>query len=176
MPLCAKCGKESKNLRMCPFCFSEYGLQSAPSRKSSSFLRARDARGNAIPISPKVKWGVVGLIAVFAVGYFFLGRERSIPTGVVLANVVASPMSSGEAAALVKRIKQTAKVETRGTELVVTFPEAIWPQQRAGQLAAAQQYFRAVEIVEGKRRNISFYEPSGALYAKADAAGVVMTR
>jgi hypothetical protein len=127
-------------------------------------------------MSPAVKWGVLALIVAFGIWYFAFGREKSIPVGVVVADVVNAPMSGNEAETVVRRMKETGTVETKGDVLDVTFPAALWPQLRAGQLAAAQRYARAVEMTEGKGRKIAFRDPAGVLYAKADAAGVMLVK
>lgn len=171
MPTCIKCGKESHNHRVCPFCFTEY-----PAADAGSHSAKGARRGLPITISPPVKWGLAALIGVVAIAYFVVGRERTIPTGEVVENVIAASMSRGEAEALLRRVQETAKVEMRADGLAVTFPATMWPDQRAGQLAAAQQYARAQEIVDGTRRPISFYNPDGQLYAKSDANGVMMMR
>jgi hypothetical protein len=174
MPVCDKCGKESHNLRMCPFCFAEYSQPRGGARQSTGFALSNSAL--ALKLSPPVRWGLLAVIVLLGGWYFFLGRERTIPTGVVVANLVAAPMSRGEAEALLRRVKAEATVEDRGGSLRVSFPAALWPERRAGQLAAAQQYARAVDVVEGRKRDISFFDPSGTLYAKATAEGVVMVK
>jgi hypothetical protein len=197
MPVCVKCEKESNNLRMCPFCHTEYPLQEGAPRQSRT---ATPRRSTATPfagtatvpepgagkrgppkkagLSPVVKLGMPLLIAVCAVVYFFAPGARKIPTGVVLPDIVTTPMSHDQAESLLARIKQTATVEngTNGADVSVTFPTAIWPERRDGQLALAQQYARADGMIEGKKRNIMFYDPTKSLYAKSDAAGVVMVK
>ncbi|MBM3907240.1 MAG: hypothetical protein FJ363_04070 [Gemmatimonadetes bacterium] len=176
MPVCSKCGKESHNQRMCPHCFAEYSPQDRASGRAGGAPASAKQLVAKLPFTPRMRWGLLGVLLASGIWFGFAGREREIPAGEVIENLVAAPMSAGEAEALVRRVRQEAKVETRGEELAVTFPAALWPQQRAGQLAAAQQFARAIEIVEGRKRTISFYDPSGSLYAKADAAGVVMVR
>lgn len=218
MALCAKCGKESNNLRVCPFCHTEY-VQTVAGRASTSMSAPRQsvaaprqtgtmprqtgamprqtgamprqtgAMGTAgratvqtLAVKPKRKvslptiLSLSGLVAAFLVWYFVIAADTSVPVGVVVPNFVAAPMGPGEAEATIRRTKETGKVETRGTGIVVTFPAASWPQRRVGQMALAQQFARADEIVEGKKRNIEFIDPEGHVYAKADASGVVMVR
>lgn len=200
MPQCVKCGKESNNLRICPFCHAEYpqpdkGQRATPRatfgvvqpratgatpRASMAGIPAHAAGGGfkafISDLSPPVKFGTPGLIVAFAVWYVFLAGERKIPVGVVLPNLVAIPMVPAQADAFLRRMKETAKVEFRGTELAVTFPAANFPERRAGQLALAQQYARADEIAEARKRVIGFYDPSGSIFARADASGVMMVR
>jgi hypothetical protein len=159
---------------MCPFCFAEYPQPRSGARQSTGATVV--ATASALKLSPAVRWSLLGVIVLFGGWYFLAGRERAIPTGVVVADLVAAPVSRGEAEALLRRVKAEATVEERGGELTVSFPPALWPERRAGQLAAAQQYARAVEVVEGRKRNISFFDPSGTLYAKATSEGVVMLK
>ena len=137
---------------------------------------ARGSHGTKATLSPVVKWGMPALIVAFGVWYFVFAGERRIPVGVVMPNIVTVPMTQIQAEGLLRRVKETGSVETRGADLAVTFPRAIWPERRDGQLALAQQYARAVEMTEGKKRNIGFYDPAGNLYAKADPTGVMMVR
>ncbi len=194
MPVCPKCDKESNNLRMCPFCHAEYlppgtGRQSVAQRKTGATPFAGTATVSSTPaaagrpnfgkkttISPVTKFGLPVLVVVFCVWYFLFAGERRIPVGVVMPNLVNVPMSREQAEGLLKRTNESASVETRGGDLQVTFRAVIWPEQRAGQLALAQQYTRASELVEGKKRNINFLDPSGVLYAKASAVGVMMVK
>jgi hypothetical protein len=127
-------------------------------------------------MSPLVKYGMPALIVVFLLWYFVLGAERKIPTGTVMPDIVAIPMTRIQAEALLERMKDATTAGTGGSDIAVTIPRASWPERRAGQLAVAQQYARADEIVNGRKRTISFFDPGGTLYAKADAAGVVMVR
>lgn len=174
MPVCDKCGKESHNLRMCPFCFAEYPQPRGGARQSTASAISGGAL--ALKLSPPVRWALLAVIVLVGAWYALSGRERAIPTGVVVADLVAAPMSRGEAESLLRRVKAEATVADRGGEVTVRFPAALWPERRAGQLAAAQQFARAVQVVEGRKRNISFFDPSGTLYAKATAEGVVMVK
>ncbi len=176
MPLCHKCGKESNNLRVCPFCITDYRPQDLASRKSGGLFGTRDVMGALRHPSPAVKWGVLALLAGFIVLVYTRGREKGIPVGVVVAEVMPGAMTQLEAETLVRQTKETGKVETRGTSTVVTFAAATWPERRAGQLALAQRYARAVEMIDGAKRNIAFHEPSGAQYAQASAAGVMLVK
>jgi hypothetical protein len=133
--------------------------------------------GTLAGLSPATRWGVTGLLVVFAVGYFFIGRERSIPVGVVLPNVVVKPMTKSMANDVLKLVNDHAKVEERDGALTVQIFAVLFPEHREGQLAMAQEYARADEIMQGKKRTISFLDPTGSPFAKADPAkGVVMTR
>ena len=167
--LCPKCGKESNNVRVCAFCQTPYPVGTS----------ARGGRPRkAIAISPRaLRLGAVGLLAVFAVGYCYVGRERSIPVGVVLPNLIAAAMSPNEASGFLKTVNETAQVEVRDGELNVRIAAATFPERREGQLSLAQQYARADAIVLGRKRAISFLDPTGNRFARADpATGVSMTR
>lgn len=179
MPHCEKCGKDSKNLRVCPFCFTPYRPQPGSGGRSAS-ARARQAAGGGgfqfANLSPAVKFGVPIAIVAFILWFAFSGREPGVPVGVVAPDVITTPMSKGMAEAFVRQINAGAAVERRGSDITITFQAASWPQRKVGQLALAQQYAHAVEIVEGSRRNIKFLNPNGVQFAKADAAGVTMLK
>jgi hypothetical protein len=168
--LCPKCGKESNNQRVCAFCQTPY-----PKAASES---ARAARNSGITLSPAMTRGIlIGVVAVVGLIFYMTTREKSIPVGKVLPNLIAVPMSAAEAASLVASIGASAQVEARGDALTLKVPAAMFPQRREGQLAFAQQYARADEIVSGKKRTITFVDPDGSPFAKAEpGVGVMMTR
>ena len=183
MPICSNCGKESNNVRTCPFCFVEYGPPKDATRGSTTARAVpagaggRAGKGTTLAgLSPAVRWGLPALIVVFGVWYFAFNGERKIPVGVVMPNMVVSPMSRGEAESVLRRLNATSTIAMRGGAMTVTFPKAIWPEHRDGQLALAQQYARADEIVSGSKRSILFHDPDGTPYAKASEAGVLMVR
>ena len=199
---CPKCGKESNNLRSCPFCHAEYPApQTRRPTPHAGFQVAADHRATpvgsmpGVPGAPQAPPGVVGgvkyafarqsiavkaavavLLLASAGWYFLAGRERSIPVGVVIPNVIDVPMQPSEAAEIIRQASTTARVEMRGDAVMVTFPTETFPQRRDGQMALVQRYARADEIVNGVKRTINFYDPKNELFAKADGAGVVMTR
>jgi hypothetical protein len=123
------------------------------------------------------RWGAIGLLAVFTAGYWFVIRERTIPVGEAVPNLITVPMTPLAATAHLKTVNDAAKVEVRDGELTVQIAAALFPERRDGQLALAQQYARADEIVQGRKRAISFLDPTGSRFAKADPdKGVMMTR
>lgn len=52
--------------------------------------------------------------------------------------------------------------------MFVSYPAATFPLLEEGQVALAQQFARADEIVEGRKRRIFFYNPSGRIFAQSD--------
>ncbi len=191
--LCPKCGKESNNLRVCAFCQTAYPTDESARAATPRFTRAvtsprastaTPSRGMAgdprIAIARRSRakrWGVIGLLAACTVGYYLLSRERVIPVGVAIPNLIAGPMSPGVATGILKTVNGAAQVEVRDGELTVRIAAATFPERRDGQLALAQQYARADEIVRGRKRAISFLDPGGNRFARADPEkGVVMTR
>ncbi|MFA6167518.1 MAG: hypothetical protein WC700_12945 [Gemmatimonadaceae bacterium] len=128
-------------------------------------------------LTPIQRWGLIGLLAVATAGYYFTTRDRVIPVGVAVPNLIAAPMSPAEAAGTLRTVNETAQVELRNGELSVRIASAAFPQKREGQLALAQQYARADEIVEGRKRTINFLDPDGNRFARSDPGqGVAMTR
>jgi hypothetical protein len=191
--LCPKCDKESNNLRVCPFCQTPYPTdgsaqvatprvtRAAASPRATSATTPQRAGGdprNAIARGARAKrWTAIGLLAAFTVAYYFFTRDRVIPVGVALPNLIAAPLSPGEAAAILRTVNGSAQVDSSGDELTVRISAATFPERRDGQLALAQQYTRADAIVEGRKRTISFLDAAGNRFAQADPAkGVVMTR
>lgn len=191
--LCPACGKESSNVRVCGFCQTPYPTDlpartAAPrqSRATAQVQTSKEVGGGRQPGDPRtamerraraIRWGVIGLLAAFTAGYWFMGRERDIPVGVAMPNLIAAPMSPAEAAAFQKTVNAGAHVEDVKGELLVRLTAATLPQRRDGLLALAQQYARADEIVLRRRRPISFLDPDGNSFAMADPEkGVVLTR
>jgi hypothetical protein len=152
--------------------------QPAGTSRGSAAIPARPAglRGFMENLSPAVKWGVPAVIVAFAVWFVVFGGERKIPVGVVMPNLVAAPMVPAQAEAFLRRMRETSNVDVRGSEVNVTFPKATFPLHRDGQLALAQQYARADEVVEGHKRIITFYDGKGDIFAKASTTGVIMVR
>jgi len=140
--------------------------------RSSAAISAQRAglRGYIEDLSPVVKWGVPGLLVAFAVWFVFFSGERRIPVGVVMPNIVAAPMVPAQAGAFLRRMRETAKVDVRGGEVYVTFPKVNFPLHRDGQLALAQQFTRADELVEGRRRIITFSDGEGERRWRHDGA------
>jgi hypothetical protein len=58
----------------------------------------------------------------------------------------------------------------------VSYAANVFPAQLDGQLALAQQFARADEIVEGRKRRMVFYDPQGRIFARSDGVlGVSLT-
>jgi hypothetical protein len=122
------------------------------------------------------RWIFIGMLAAGTVGYYFFTRDRVIPVGVPMPNLIAGSMSQIAAENLLKSVGASAQIEERAGEITVHVSAAGFPERRDGQLAWAQQYARADEIVQGKKRIINFSDPGGVRFARADDKGVVMTR
>jgi hypothetical protein len=147
------------------------GTASIPTRASGDPRIAMESKSRAR------RWTVIVLLAVFTAGYWFITREPSIPVGVAIPNLIAGKMTPIEAAGIVKNTNGANEPEVKDGELVVKIPATMFPERRMGQIALAQQYSRADEIVSGKKRAISFLDPTGNRFARADLQkGVVMTR
>lgn len=124
-----------------------------------------------------MRWTVVAVLTAFAVTYVLVGRERTIPPGVVLPNIIATPMSEADATTFLATMHATATVEEREGELSVRVSAATFPVRREGQLALAQQYARADELIQRRKRPITFLDASGGRFARSDpATGVTLTR
>jgi len=190
--VCISCGKESKNLRVCPFCFTPYPAQAAQKRQTQRVNRAGSApqqlleklkdyyeaaRVFVMRQSPVVRWSGAGIIVVLFVWMFTGGGNREFEVGVVQSEIIATPLQKQEAIALIRQTRESALVDIQADEVFVSYPAATFPTREEGQLALVQQFTQADEIVEGRKRRIFFYNPNGKLFAQADGVrGVVLTR
>jgi len=190
--LCPACGKESSNIRVCGFCQTPFPTddrgrvtsQRRPSRATSA-VQARDeppgspaaARAAAANQKRMLQWAGMAIVAIVAVIYFWSGREKTIPVGVAVPNTSLEKMGKVEANSILAGAKPNAVIEEHNGELDIQVMATVFPQRRDGQLAFAQQYARADEIVTGSKRMIVFMDPTGSRFAVADPEkGVMMTR
>lgn len=196
--LCAVCNKESKNLRVCPFCFTPYPAEpvTGPGKRSTGRSQhppsnASSPLGDALaPITdrvqagwakfrkqtPLVQFSAAGIVLVLFL-WWTTGDEPEFEAGVVQSNVIATPLQRDEALAVIKQTRETALVDIQQDEVFVTYPAATFPVLEAGQLALVQTFTSADEIVEGRKRRIYFYNPNGKMFAQADGVrGVVLVR
>lgn len=196
--ICTACNRESKNLRVCPFCFTPYppeptaGSKRASTRMSSSKIPApslggemKAGAGNAasglrdlvMRQSPMVRFAGAGIILVAILWLATGGNEPAFEPGVVQSNIIATPLQRDEALALIRTTRETALVDVQQDEVFVSYSPTTFPVREEGQLAIAQQFAQADEIVEGRKRRIFFYNPNGKLFAQADGVrGVMMVR
>lgn len=146
----------------------------APSALTLAVLRGRDAVMRQTPI---VRWTGAGILLVLLIWMFTGGEEPGFEAGTVPSNVIATPMQQEEAVALIKHTRETALVDESSDEVFVSYPAASFPLRADGQVALAQQFARADEIVNGRKRRIFFYNPNGKVFAQADPVrGVTVVR
>lgn len=190
--LCTACNKESKNLRVCPYCFTPYPPEPAPGARASSRMNPTAAaskpggagkslvteiRGFVMRQSPIVRWSALGIVVVAVLWIATGSSSGSRPTGVTTEAVIATPLQRDEALAVVKQTRETALVDVQQDEVFVSYPAATFPIREEGQLALVQQFAEADGIVEGRKRRIFFYNPNGKLFAQSDASrGVILVR
>lgn len=200
---CVVCDKESKNLRVCPYCFTPYPTDPGPQRRATSARQTPNATGGsaaggASPAgsgiadraseivgralatfqrqTPLVRYTSVGIALVLLLWWATSG-EPQFETGVVQSDIIATPMQREEALAFIKQTRETAIVDVQQDEVFVSYAAAAFPMLEAGQLALVQQFTTADEIVEGRKRRIYYYNPNGKLFAQADGVrGVVLVR
>lgn len=117
-------------------------------------------------------------IAVVLLAWMFTGgdEERGFEAGSVPSNIIATPMQREEAIALLKRTRETALVDMQSDEVFVSYPAATFSVLEEGRIALAQQFARADEIVEGRKRRIFFYNPTGRIFAQSDGVTGVTVR
>jgi len=187
--LCPKCGKESNNRRVCGVCHTPYPTASVEQtgprrgRRTAGSTRAsnQDRSGGVIAFlgrqSRAKLWAAVTVLVALTVVYYLRGRDRDIPAGVVMPSMISASMSLTEATNTLNEVNGTAKVEERGGTLTVRIPAAMWPDRRVGQLKLAQEYARADEIVQARKRVIRFLDADGNEFARSDPEkGVSLTR
>ena len=197
--LCAVCDKESKNQRVCPYCFTPYPAEPTTGAGKRTSMR-NSPTANAAPSSPLadilaqikgqllqlwlrfrkqtplVQFSAAGILLVLLL-WWVTAEEPQFESGVVQSDVIATPIQREEALALIKQTRETALVDIQQDEVFVSYPVATFPVLEAGQLALAQQFTQADEVVEGRKRRIYFYNPNGKLFAQADGVrGVVLVR
>lgn len=188
--VCAVCNKESNNKRVCPYCFTPYPPEEPKGRTTRAVPRqtvaakaAAEHRGRG-PLdglkdliakqTPLVRWSGLGIIVLSLLWVTTGGDDKpELTPGSVPSNIIVSEMMREEAVALMKRTRETALVEMQSDEVSVSFPGATWPKEKEGQIALAQQFARADEILEGKKRRIVFHDPSGNVYARSDGVNGV---
>lgn len=196
--ICTACNRESKNLRVCPFCFTPYppeptaASKRASTRMSSTKIPAPSLSGEmkagagsaasgirdlVMRQSPMVRFAGAGIILVAILWMVTGGNEPTFEPGVVQSDIIATPLQRDEALALIRTTRETALVDVQQDEVFVSYSPATFPVREEGQLAIAQQFAQADEIVEGRKRRIFFYNPNGKLFAQADGVrGVMMVR
>lgn len=183
--LCATCNRESKNLRVCPYCFTPY-----PPDAIAAAQRAAQRGGTTGEIAAVVTaaasagWQratgwlgrrsvptriAVGALALAAILWLLVPGESDDGPVVLPSDIAATPMQRAEAEALLRQTRQSALVDVQQDEVFVSYPEATFPALEAGRLALAREFATADEIVEGRKRRINFYDPSGRLFAQSDA-------
>jgi hypothetical protein len=195
--LCTACNRESKNLRVCPYCFTPYPVEpkasgarqsvrsnapSAPAKSLGTELAAgaahayATARAFVMKQTPTVRWAGAGILLVLVL-WMATGGEPEFEAGVVQSDIIATPLQRDEAIALIRQTRETALVDIQQDEVFVSYPAATFPVREDGQLALAQQFAQADEIVEARKRRIFFYNPNGKLFAQSDGVrGVVLVR
>src|ERR1019366_9174648 len=145
---CPKCGKESNNLRVCPFCQTPYpidgsartatpritraGASPRTSTATSSSGLAAASRIAMARQSRAKRWGVIGLLAAFTAGDYFMTPDPGISIGVAIPNLIAGPMTPRAATGILQRVNDAAPVELRDGELTVRVAAATFPERRDG--------------------------------------------
>lgn len=188
--VCVSCSRESKNLRVCPYCFTPYPAQAAQQRQTRRVEAAGSVFGQLTPRVKRlfadtrfwvmrqtalVRWSGAGIVVVLVLWMVSGGGSPQFEAGVVQSDVIATPLEREEAVALIRQTKEQALVDVQADEVFVSYPAATFPVLEAGQLALVQQFTGADEIVEGRKRRIFFYNPNGKLFAQADGIrGVVL--
>lgn len=138
-----------------------------------------EAGGNASgsSLSPIVRWTGLGIVLVLAAWLFMPGEpgRSSGDAGLVAAAPARPTMSLTEAQAVLRQTREVALVESQADEVFVSYRAATFPLREEGQLALAERYAEADQVVEERRRRIYFYNPNGRVFAQSDPVkGVVV--
>jgi hypothetical protein len=195
--LCNVCEKESKNLRVCPYCFTPYPTAPTAGQRASTRTQPVGTGGAKSILteitaqikprvdkvwsafrrqSPTVQYTAYGIVIVLFL-VVMTNEEPKFEAGVVQSDIIATPLQRDEALAIIRQTRETAIVDIQQDEVFVSYPAATFPVREEGQLALVQQFTRADEIVEGRKRRIFFYNPNGKLFAQADGVrGVVLVK
>jgi hypothetical protein len=195
--LCNVCEKESKNLRVCPYCFTPYATEPAPGKRASTRTQPVGTGGAKSVLteitaqikprvdklwaafrrqSPMVQYTAYGILIVLFL-MWMTSEEPKFEAGVVQSDIIATPLQRDEALAIIRETRESAIVDIQQDEVFVSYPAATFPVREEGQLALVQQFTRADEIVEGRKRRIFYYNPNGKLFAQADGVrGVVLVK
>lgn len=190
--LCTACNKESKNLRVCPYCFTPYPSEPAPGARASIRMSApvgatgaagagkslsTEVRAFVMRQSPVVRWSALGIIVVALLWALTSPGDSGTGSGSTAEAVTATPLQRDEALAVIRQTRESALVDVQQDEVFVSYPAATFPVREEGQLALVQQFAQADGIVEGRKRRIFFYNPNGKLFAQSDATrGVILVR
>lgn len=184
---CTNCDRESKNLRVCPFCFTPYPQEGASARRPSLRQNSPDrsppspgpmAQGRAL--LERAKWWVMlqtplvryvgaAIIVVIVLWAFTGSDEPPIVETTAPSTLVVTAADREQAAAFIRATRETALVDVQRDEIFVSYPAASFPVRDEGQIELARRFARADEIVEGRKRRIFFYNPNGKLFAQSDA-------
>jgi hypothetical protein len=193
MPLCPACNRESKNLRVCPHCFTPYPVDQGQQKRQTQRVQAAgtnwselldrgkerffQAKAFVMRQTPTVRWAGAGIVILLIFWMATGSDEPTLEPGVVQSEIIATPLEREEALAIIRRTRETALVDIQSDEVFVSYPAATFPLRPDGQLALVQQFTEADEIVEGRKRRIFFYNPNGKLFAQADGVrGVVLVQ
>ncbi len=190
--LCTACNKESKNLRVCPYCFTPYPTEPAPGARQSVRMAApvgasgaagagksiaTEIRAFVMRQTPVVRWSALGIVLVSILWAATSTGGGDTGAGNAGESVIATPLQRDEALAVIRQTRETALVDVQQDEVFVSYPAATFPVREEGQLALVQQFAQADGIVEGRKRRIFFYNPNGKLFAQSDASrGVILVR
>lgn len=190
--LCTACNKESKNQRVCPYCFTPYAPDVPPAPRRSSQRTPSPSGATQAPVgsaaaelyenarafvmrqSPVVRWTGLAIVIVLVLWQVTAPAEGDLPAGATVPEVALAPMAREEAEAVLRQTRENALVDVQQDEVFVSYTAAAFPVREDGQFLLAQQYARADAVVEGRKRRIFFYNPNGKLFAQSDAArGVI---
>lgn len=144
----------------------------------------RDTRAFVMRQTPIVRWAGAGILIMLLL-WAFTGGEDGTASATDPMAVAGEPVDGEElppitredALAHIAATRGSALVEVNSDEVFVSFAAAGFPLDEAGQVLLVRRFAQADEVVEGRRRRIYFYNPTGRLFAQSDAVtGVTIRR
>lgn len=187
--LCTACNKESKNLRVCPYCFTPYPTVPAPGTRASTRMSVppgaaggagegktllAEVRALVMGQSPVVRWSALGIALVAVLWAATSPGDASADAARTSQPVVSTPPERDSALAVIRETRAMALVDVQQDEVFVSYRAATFPVDEAGQRSLVERFARADGIAEGHHRRIFFYNPNGKIFAQSDASGTVV--
>jgi hypothetical protein len=133
--------------------------------------------------TPIVRWTGAGIVLLLLLWAFTGGDDTTAAAnpmtapGEAVGGEALPPITREDALAHIAQTRGTALVEVQSDEVFVSFAAANFPLDEPGQVLLVRRFAQADEVVEGRRRRIYFYNPTGRLFAQSDAVtGVTLKR
>lgn len=154
-----------------------YGRRSTGAIRLTPADQVEGSRGALAPVLDVVRrQSTLVLISALGIAVLLIVLSGGSPEDegaaavapVVPSTLTATPAERDEALRLLARTRDSALVETQADEVMVSYSAAVFPLDSVRQRQLVAAFARADEIVEGRKRRIYFYNPSGRVFAQSD--------